>query len=573
MAGIVRRRPEAPRFDEMAGQLQTALSRTSGPPRQVLQGPHHFFVKIDFGFFESAGVLERPDAAAVLCGEPLVLPGQARAADLAMIANQLLAGSTEALGRSRGSFALACFLPSTGTLLLATDKVGVRPLFLWVSPEYVVFASALRVLEAIPTIPKQLDLRGVTEESAFGYPLGDRTPYVGIRYLRAGELVAVAPHEVQTSRYHRWDRVSRSIATEDELAQAAYERFREAMEVRRKGILVQHAFLSGGLDSRCVVSHLRGEGCEVHTYSYGLDNSQELAFAEAFAKAAGAIHRRVPMPPGSWAYPTLDGPSTGPSRGEMIWTGDGGSVALGHVYLTRPMVDHARAGALGKAVERFRAENTIGSGSRFLASAMPDPDQIVTEGILQELDGYDCDDPGRLLFLFLLENDQRRHLLPHFEELDTHRQEFQVPFFDADFLSTVIATPIDWCLGHRLYSRTLSFFPPVTVSVPWQTYPGHDPCPLPFPPELGYQWQAGGANPRRDARRRSLLTNTQRILHQRPFPSGILNRGAVWAAYWLTRLRIRNYEYALAAAAVYERYWRISKLAATDPAMAVSDRG
>ncbi len=564
MAGVIGRRPDAPRFQAVAQRLERAVSRNPGEPRSRLQGPDFLIVKIDFGFFGSSGLLDLPDRAAALCGEPLAGAGEDRAGDLRAMTAELVEGRTDLISRARGTFALACVHPVSRTLLLATDSMGARPLFAWVDDDLAVFASALRILEAIPEIPKRMDVRGVAEESAFGYSLGDRTPYLGIRYLRAGELMRVTPEGSTSVRYHRWDTIQSSIAPEPELAGETYRRFAEAVRIRRKGGQVQHAFLSGGLDSRCVVSELRHQGCRVSTYGYGLERSQELAFAEAFAAAAGTRHRRVAMPSGSWAYPELE-PDDGPGgRGRMIWTGDGGSVALGHVYLTRPMMELSRSGQLKEAAAAFRSENQIGPGNRYLASTMPNSDRTIAEGMLEELAGYECDDPGRLLFFFLLENDQRRHLLPHFEDLDSHRQEFQVPFFDSEFLRVIVATPVDWCLGHGFYSQVLRFFPPVTVSVPWQTYPGHLPCPLPAPPGLGYQWQPWRSNPRRLARRRALLENTRQLLAQRPFPTAILNRTAIAAAYWLTRLRVRNYEYALAAASVYERYWRVASGAPTD---------
>lgn len=565
MAGVFRRRADAAPLEQIARQLQDAVSRDPEEPRQVIQSSEFFLVKIDYGFFDVPGVLERPDLLAGLCGEPLAGEEGNRLDHLAAMSPDLFAGDTAGLARSRGSFALACYDPSTRTLLLATDKVGVRPLFVWVNRDYVVFASQQRVLEAVAGIPKVLDLQGMAELSEFDFPLGDRTPYQGIRLLRSGTLVRISEDQFETDQYHRWDRVPSSIAPELELAEATYQRFREAVSIRRRGETKQYAFLSGGLDSRCVVSQLRADGCEVHTYGYGLDHSQELAFTEAFAKVSGVHHRRVPVPPGSWAYPRLSSPGARRTRAEMMWSGDGGSVGLGHVYLTREIVNRSRAGDRSGAIAIFRAANTVGPGRRFLASWVPDPDRNVTAGILEELSRYDCDDPARLLFYFLLENDQRRHLIPHFESLDLHRQEFQVPFFDSELLTTIIAVPIDWCLGHYFYSKVLRFFPPVTVSVPWQTYPGHDPCPLPAPPGLGYQWRGGGSNPRQDARRLSLLQNTRRILQELPFPSQILNWGAIWAAYWLTRLRIRNYEYALQAASVYERHWRIADAGVDSP--------
>jgi len=68
------------------------------------------------------------------------------------------------------------------------DKLGIRPLYFWADDDVIVFASALRILEELPLVPKQMDLRAVTELVGLGAPLADRTPYSGISLLRAARL-------------------------------------------------------------------------------------------------------------------------------------------------------------------------------------------------------------------------------------------------------------------------------------------------------------------------------------------------------------------------------------------------
>ena len=77
----------------------------------------------------------------------------------------------------------------SGTLTLVADKLGIRPLYYWMDDESVVFASALRILEECPLVPKKMDLRAVTEMVGLDAPLADRTPYAGISLLKPAEVV------------------------------------------------------------------------------------------------------------------------------------------------------------------------------------------------------------------------------------------------------------------------------------------------------------------------------------------------------------------------------------------------
>jgi asparagine synthase (glutamine-hydrolysing) len=169
-----------------------------------------------------------------------------------------------------------------------------------------------------------------------------------------------------------------------------------------------------------------------------------------------------------------------------------------------------------------------------------------------------CADEGRRLYVFLLLNDQRRHLANHFEELDSHRLELQLPFFDSDFLQVMSAVPLDLCLYHAFYAKWLGYFIPAVTAVPWQSYPGHVPCPLPIPRGLQYQWNPKGMGDIREARRRELLAGARDMLHAARFPSDLLRKSVVQLASWIYQANLRDYGYVLRHAAMYYKYWRRS---------------
>lgn len=563
MAGVVRRRPDAPFPDDIARELRFALSRLQDTRVEVIRGEHNVFLKCDFGAFGAPGVHGTPDGSiTLLCGEPLLAPseGDNRLADLVALHRELQDGHTAILRRACGTFTIAHLDARTTTLTLATDRIGIRPLYVWFDRNYVVFASALRIMEAVRQIPKSIDVRGLTEKAAFGFPLDDRTPYLECKLLRSGELMVAHQGGVSRSLYARWDQVPLSAQTEDARTRAVHDALAEAVRRRRRDGRLELSFLTGGLDSRCIVSQLRQQGAPVYSFCFGLDGSQDVVFAEQIAARVGSIHYRLPIPPsGTAPYPTPAMLPLDAARSQKIWSGDGGSVGLGHVYLTRDMVERMRAGDVAGAITAFCEHNHVRVPARILARSMPRPDETVRGAMEDELRRMRCEDPGRALYLFLLHNDQRRHLGRHFEDLDLHQWEFQLPFLDTELLSTIIATPIEWCLGHHLYNRMLSYFPPATTSVPWQAYPDHEPCPLPIAPELSYQWRDQRANPRHQAVKTHLLLNTRRMLRAPQFPAALLDRKSVRAAYWLTRLGLRDYQYALGTAEIYDSHWRTAQ--------------
>jgi len=141
-----------------------------------------------------------------------------------------------------------------------------------------------------------------------------------------------------------------------------------------------------------------------------------------------------------------------------------------------------------------------------------------------------------------------------FEDIDLYRVEFLTPFFDSDFVASVVECPLDLCLGHKFYTKWISCFPALYTSVPWQTYPGHEPCPLPVPAGLPNQWDA------RQGRRQdetALLRVARAMLDAPDFPTPILRKGALRLATWIHRTGARDYGYVINAAETYHRYWKV----------------
>jgi asparagine synthase (glutamine-hydrolysing) len=195
----------------------------------------------------------------------------------------------------------------------------------------------------------------------------------------------------------------------------------------------------------------------------------------------------------------------------------------------------------------------------FRGSVAQQLERATADGVHEELAGIHASDPGRSFHLFLMLNDQRRHLFDHFENIDLHRLEYHLPFFDSRFLELIVSVPLDMCLGHGFYSRWLASFPPVVRQVPWQTYPGHEPCPLPVPPELGYQWEKGVSTlTAAGVRKRSRLADGRATLAAADFPTPVLRKRYLAFAYWMYRLGIRDYGYVLDYAAMVHDHWRRS---------------
>jgi hypothetical protein len=572
-AGAYARDPRGQIPPALATQLAQALSRA--PNEQVLSTrfDRAVIVHAELGAFSSPSVRSDPASVTVVAGEPFLATDSARSdrdGDLAALHGAWSRRDLSLTARTVGTFAAVHYDDRAKTLTLIADKLGVRPIYFAVTDDVVVVANALRIIEAIPSVPKVLDVRGAVESVALGYPLADRTVYREVYAIRDGEIVTFRDRAVERRRYWCITDVGEDRAPLDDAARRAYEAFRDAVSRRagsdRRGV----AFLSGGLDSRCVVAELCRRGIEVQTFNFANEGTQDQLLGDAFADVIGTIHMRTPRPlgPVRWSLLMAERWAASPHRARhpverpgMIWSGDGGSVGFGFVGVYPDVIALLRAGKRDEAVERYCVEHGISLPLRvFRRKVAHELRDILHVGLREAFDQARSDrEAGQDLYVFRMQHDQRRHLVPHFEDADLHRLELHLPFYDAGLIEVIAAAPADYGVGHRLYSATLEFFPAIVREVPWQTYPGHVPCPLPLPHAAIDQWGDDQNDLMRRSRRRGILREATALATRLDFPSPLLDRRYVIAAgilHWLGRA---DYSYVMDYATTFSTLWSVSQ--------------
>ncbi|NNE36645.1 MAG: hypothetical protein HKN13_15535, partial [Rhodothermales bacterium] len=331
---------------ERRTQLEQALSRRKGAAIIVAESSGAFFVRAASGALSDySGLLTLGHGhVSLLAGQPLGLGGSDKR-DHELIDGGLASGDCAPLRTSRGVFCGSRYAaaPNGFSLQLFGDKLGVRPIYYWHGPDMVLFATALRILEALPFIPKVRDDVAVVETIAHGFPLADRTRFADVRLLREGELLRFDRDGCSAETYWRWQDISQSCMRGATAANAAYAVFRDAIEVRRGTEDQVVAFLSGGMDSRAIVSVLHESGAAVQTLNFAPDRSQDQVFARGYAEQIGVPFLSFPRdgaPPQGFRVALaeivrelVDAGNFSAARPAAPWSGDGGSVSLGNVYL------------------------------------------------------------------------------------------------------------------------------------------------------------------------------------------------------------------------------------------------
>jgi asparagine synthase (glutamine-hydrolysing) len=211
------------------------------------------------------------------------------------------------LDRLNGMFAFALHDADTGTLFLARDRMGVKPLhYVELSDGSLAFASELKGLLAHPLLRRVPDVTAVEDFLAFGYVPDDACLVAGVKKLPAGTFLQVRRWQ-GVPRPKRWWDVSfadRARGSAKSLGEELLARMREGVRSRMVADVPLGAFLSGGVDSSAVVALMaEASKAAVRTCTIGFDEAghDERAHAAAVAQRFATDHHAQVVRPDDFA--------------------------------------------------------------------------------------------------------------------------------------------------------------------------------------------------------------------------------------------------------------------------------
>ena len=171
-----------------------------------------------------------------------------------------------------GKFALVVWDGRRQRLFFARDRLGVKPLYLAPTPDGLIFGSELKALLTHPTCPREIRW----DDIGLGVPTRpdwDRVPsYVkGVELLGGGHRAAYDEAGLRVSRYWSLDdafSASReSPRSKQYYVETCRELFASSVKARLMSDVPIGAFLSGGLDSACVVASAAEAGHRLECFN------------------------------------------------------------------------------------------------------------------------------------------------------------------------------------------------------------------------------------------------------------------------------------------------------------------
>lgn len=203
-----------------------------------------------------------------------------------------------------GMFALAIHERDTGRLVLARDRLGIKPLYLAETPERLRFASTLPALVRAGGVDTSIDPVALHHYLSWHAVVpAPHTILAGVRKLPPATVRVVEPDGASRERVY-WDpSFTRDPAkagwSDTDWEEAVLESLRVAVRRRLVADVPVGVLLSGGLDSSLVVGLLAQEGqTGLNTFSIGFDavggeEGDEFKYSDVIAREFATDHHRI----------------------------------------------------------------------------------------------------------------------------------------------------------------------------------------------------------------------------------------------------------------------------------------
>jgi asparagine synthase (glutamine-hydrolysing) len=213
----------------------------------------------------------------------------------------------DCVARFNGIFAFALWDLRAKRLLLARDRMGVKPLYYTRTGDGLAFASEIKALLTLPGVDRMLDLTATAEFLRLGFVPAPATMFQAVRKLPAAHTLVADREGVRTAPY--WDLRFSQHDGPGSLAgtfEECRDELRSVLANAVRGQMVSDvplgAFLSGGVDSSTVVALMTQSTPEVvRTFSVGFDARygyhNEAPAAEAVARHLGTKHETLIVKP------------------------------------------------------------------------------------------------------------------------------------------------------------------------------------------------------------------------------------------------------------------------------------
>ena len=197
--------------------------------------------------------------------------------DVEVIVHLYEENGVDCLKRLRGMFGFALWDQNNRRLMLARDRIGIKPLCYAYERGALYFGSEQKAILKSEKIDREIDPSAVKNIFTIGFPVAPKTLFKKIRRLLPGQFLIyqkgkLSHHQYWTPRFPNLSEESPK-QKEHEWAEALKEKLTDSVRIHLRSDVPLGAFLSAGIDSSTVVALMHQITDQpIHTFSIGFEN-------------------------------------------------------------------------------------------------------------------------------------------------------------------------------------------------------------------------------------------------------------------------------------------------------------
>ncbi|MDD4905023.1 MAG: asparagine synthase (glutamine-hydrolyzing) [Methylobacter tundripaludum] len=206
----------------------------------------------------------------------------------------------QCVARLRGMFAFALWDERKQRLLLARDRVGVKPLYYTNTGKSLIFASEIKSLLVDPDVERRVNPHAIDRFLTYYYLPGNESLFDGIFKLDPGHYLTVQDGRTSVEQY--WDlrfEIPPSPPSFDEAVDVLRELLSRTVKDHMISDVPVGVLLSGGVDSTGILSYATQHADRpMHTFTMGFSGANfqdERPYAKLASQKFGTIHHEISM--------------------------------------------------------------------------------------------------------------------------------------------------------------------------------------------------------------------------------------------------------------------------------------
>lgn len=219
--------------------------------------------------------------------------------DTEVLLRSYLEWGLDLCSKFNGMFAFAIWDPREQLLLLARDRMGIKPLLWTKIGEQVVFASEHKAFFKHPEFRAEADMDAISSYLTFRQAVGDINFFKGVHKLAPGHMMTIRGRDIKEWAY--WTLPIPNPGAD--LGEAYYQEqandlLEKAVSKRMVSDVPVGAYLSGGVDSSIIAALMaKNSDREIRTYSVGYSEAgyDEASFAQTVADHIGTQHEHLQL--------------------------------------------------------------------------------------------------------------------------------------------------------------------------------------------------------------------------------------------------------------------------------------